>query len=532
MKRFTYILFLVALAVFAGCKEEKEAFEDPYSGAKESLGIAISRDIDPQPASGRAGATVTVAATGLERYKDNIEFTFNGVPAKILSVTDSEITVEVPDNASSGVTSIIVDNQVTIGPYFTVEGLVNIDPTFQTSIGTNGRVNQYFPLTEETNILVGGFTNYDNKGLLSPLNRIIRITDEGALDRTFRVGKAANGQLFSFVPVGNKYIIAGSFSGYGQQFNISNITALNTNGSVDTAAYDTYLTDSTGFTSNFPRFNGGTNSAIERMYPSGDKVIATGNFRYYVKRTYDQPNFLGVKDTIILDSTEIRQIIRLASDGSLDKTFRFDGSGKAFDGANGFIDTYMHTSGPLAGKMVVFGKFSRFDGKAANNIIRLNADGTIDETFVPGDGADNGISSLNYSEVSDKYIITGNFSSYNGHESIGMAMLNSNGSVASSFAAKAISGGYVNFAKQLSSGLIVAAGNFKTYDNIFRSGFMVLDATGNLAAGYNNTGRFSGNLRDVIETTTATQKKALILIGAFTVFDNIDVGNIVRVTIE
>ncbi|HTN22289.1 MAG TPA: DUF5008 domain-containing protein [Pelobium sp.] len=534
MKKLKYILSILALffVVLAGCKNEDDVFEDPYSGAKESLGVSISRDLVPEPMNGSAGTSVVIKASGLMPYKEKLKFLFNGVEAKVISVTETEITVEVPENASSGVTSIVIDNQVVVGPEFTVDGLVNIDPTFLTKIGTNRQVNQYYRLSDNRNILVGAFTDYDNKGLLSPLNRILRIDDNGGLDRTFRPGRASNGDLSSFVEFGNRYIIAGGFSGYGIQGNISNITALSTNGSIDTLQYDTYMKNTTGIIKYFPSFNGGTNSYIDRLYTFDNKLIATGNFRYYIKRIYDQPNYLNTKDSVILDSTEIRQVIRLGADGALDKTYRFNPGGVAFEGANGYIDSYMHTSGPLAGKLVIFGKFSRFDGQAAKNIIRLNADGTIDNTFNPGNGTDNAISSLKYNPDTDQYLITGSFRAYGGHDSPGIAMLKSNGEPVNTFTAKPIVGGYATFAKQLSSGLIVVAGNFRTYGGIFRSGFMILEATGELAAGYNNTGRFSGNLRDVIETKSADDKKALLLIGAFNKFDNVDINNIVRITIE
>ncbi len=534
MKKVKYILSTLALffVVLAGCKNDKNVFENPYSGAKESLGISISRDLVPDPKNGDAGTSVFVKVTGLVPYKLRLKFLFNGVEAKILSVTETGITAEVPENASSGVTSIVVDNQVIIGPEFIVNGLVNIDPTFLTKIGTNRHINQYYKLTNDRNILVGAFSDYDNKGLLSPLNRILKIDDNGGLDRTFRPGRAANGELSSFVELGSRYIVAGGFSGYGIQGNISNITALVNNGGVDSLQYDTYMKDSTGVIKYFPRFNGGTDGYIDRLYVLNNKLIATGNFRYYVKRIYDKPNYLNTKDSVILDSTEIRQIVRLAGDGALDKTYRFNASGVAFEGANGYIDSYMHTSGPLLGKLVIFGKFSRFDGQAAKNIIRLNADGTIDNTFDPGTGADNGISTLKYNPDTDQYLITGGFRAFNGHESPGIAMIKSDGGMVSTFTAKPLVGGYATFAKQLSSGLVVVSGNFRTYGGIFRSGFMILNATGELAAGYNNTGRFSGNLNDVIETQSADNKKALLLIGGFTKFDNTDINNIVRITIE
>src|SRR5690606_23353445 len=129
---------------------------------------------------------------------------------------------------------------------------------------------------------------------------------------------------------------------------------------------------------------------------------------------YDQPNERETRDTTILDSIEIRHIARLNLDGTLDKSFRFNGN-TAFSGANGNMATLMHESGPLQGKMLVFGQFTRFDGQAAGYITRLNPDGTIDNTFNPGGvGANYYISNVTYNEQTNKYLAVGQFVTYNG----------------------------------------------------------------------------------------------------------------------
>src|SRR5690606_1230334 len=109
---------------------------------------------------------------------------------------------------------------------------------------------------------------------------------------------------------------------------------------------------------------------------------------------------------------------------------------------------------------------------------------------------------------------------------------NYDGSLDESFKARAFGGGNVYFAKQLSDGLIVVSGNFRTYDGIFRNGFMVLGPTGELAAGYNTTGNFGGGLSDAIETQSADGKRALLLIGDIYRFDSKPARNIIRVTLE
>jgi len=192
----------------------------------------------------------------------------------------------------------------------------------------------------------------------------------------------------------------------------------------------------------------------------------------------------------------------------------------------------MHSEPEKLEKLVVFGRFTTFDGQPAGRLVRLNPDGAIDNSFTPGAGADNVISSLTYNVNTKKYLITGDFRHYAGKEAPGIALLNENGTLDESFTGKEFEGGYVGFARQLNDGLIVVSGGFKKYNHVTRNGFMVLTPTGDFAPGYNATGTFSGGLADIIETRSADGKRALLLIGGFYRFDNQPVSNIIRITLE
>src|SRR5690606_10149398 len=366
-----------------------------------------------------------------------------------------------------------------------------------------------------------------------PLNRIVRTFSDGTYDPSFRTGSGANGFLTSFLPFGNKYVITGRFSGYGQRTeNISNITLLNTNGTIDTMGIHTFRRpDQTDTIKYFPSFNGGTDGYIDEVYEQDGKLIVTGNFRYYISRRYDEPNLYETRDTVILDSVEARQIIRLNADGSLDKSFRFSGD-KTFQGGNGGIGTYMHQQGTLAGKILVRGEFTTFDGQPAGYITRLNRDGTIDPDFKSGSGANYYIRSATYNEQMEKYVIAGPFKSYDGTPAVGIAVLNKDGTIDPSFKARTLEGGHAYYAEMLNDGLIVVSGLFTKYDGVTRNGFMVLNPDGSLAPGYNATGAFGGFMSDIVETKTEDNKRALLLMGDFYRFDNEEVNNFIRVVLE
>ncbi|MET4080942.1 hypothetical protein ABIB40_000887 [Pedobacter sp. UYP30] len=539
MKKINYILafFILACLVFQGCKKTSTDFKDPYADGRPSLGVLLTPTTPPSPAIGAPGTEVTFQAKGFMKYKDKMVFYFNGEEAEVKNVTETTIVAIVPANGSGGVVSIGIDDQLVIGPVFAVTGNIKFDPSFRATAGTDNSVNSVYSLPDGRNLVLGNFTNYDNKGFILPVNRIARVSENGEYDATFRSGKGASGVLSRAVQIGNRIYIAGGFGGYDQRgSDISNITALFTNGSIDTIQIKTKkkptLTD-TVTRKWFPKFNGGTNEYINRVYNHQGKILATGDFRFYVKRTYDKDNYNFTRDTVILDSTEIRQILKFNLDGSLDKTYRFNvATGKGNAGANGHIDSYMHTEGPLLEKLLIFGNFTTFDGQPAGKILRLKVDGTLDPTFTPGSGANEYIASLTYNIATKKYFITGGFNSYNGTPVPGMALLNEDGTIDKSFIAQRFDTGFATYAQQLSNGLIVVTGSFRKYGGVSRNGFMVLTAKGDLAKGYNATGPFNGYVSDIKETKSADGKMALLLMGRFNRFDLKDVNNIIRVTVE
>lgn len=526
---------LAAILVLSACQKEQEKFEEPYPAGKNPLGIVMDNSQEPNPASGLPGTEVKVKAIGLTLYADQLVVRFNGEQAEINEITAEGFTVKVPDYASTGVISVSVGDAVVFGPNFSVTGRLNPDPTFRAVNGANRDVSRALQLSDGKYIFVGDFTNYDNKGIVKPINRIVRTFSDGSYDASLRSGKGANGYLMDINMVNDKLFISGAFNGYDQRTeNISNLAMLHTNGSIDTIGIKTFRRpDQTDTTKYFPRFNGGTDGSISRVYPHQGKLLITGNFRYYLSRQYDKPNRYETRDTVIVDSTEFRHVARLNLDGTLDKTFRFnEATNQGFSGGNGNVSTYMHNEGPNKDKLVVFGSFTRFDDQAAGYIVRLKENGTIDESFKSGTGANKQIFSLTFNPVTRKYLITGIFTSYDGQPAVGMALLNEDGSLDPSFTARPLDVGTFGLAQQLSDGLIVVDGSFQKYDNITRNGFMVLNPDGSLAVGYNATGVFTGGLSNIIETKSEDNKRALLLIGSFYRFNNQPVNSITRLVIN
>jgi len=126
---------------------------------------------------------------------------------------------------------------------------------------------------------------------------------------------------------------------------------------------------------------------------------------------------------------DAEQILRLNTDGSIDSTF----TPATVGGSDGFPDVWQILVQPDA-KVLVAGFFFTFAGNdARDGIVRLMSDGSVDSTFAPVT-----INGSVYSvalQADGKILIGGTFSNVNGVANPGVARLKANGSLDSSFQA-------------------------------------------------------------------------------------------------
>ncbi|SDD70581.1 delta-60 repeat domain-containing protein [Mucilaginibacter pineti] len=520
---------LLLLFVQVSCKKTAVLQADPYGGGKSSLGIKFVAE-DPNPNSGSAGDAVTFKVTGLLSHKGNFQFLVNEIEATVTDVSDSTVTITIPENASSGGTTVIADGQSFFGPRFTVDGKVSIDASFKAVNGTNAAINDLFVTNDGSYLMVGAFTNFESQAPATPVNRIVLISRDGQFQTDFNAGAGAGGTLQTINRLDNgQYIVGGSLATFNNRKGINGITRLNIDGSLDSASIEVInlkpTIPSLGLDT-VATFNGGVYGSVVKSFVRNGKITILGNFQNYVKYFY----LRSTRDFKVADVTKMNQIARLTTDGTMDSTFNYNPvTRQGYAGGNGDInDAFMQTDG----KIVAVGAFSTFNGVSANHIVRLNLDGSVDETFKAGAGADGAVTSVRYNTTTGKIILAGAFKTFDGKNKNGVVLLNADGSTDDTFQFSELVGGVPNFAGQLNNGKILVSGNFNKYNAIVRQGFMILNADGSLAAGYNNTGAFEGKINKVIETTSALGNPAVVLVGDFVKFDNTRVGNIVRVELK
>jgi len=155
------------------------------------------------------------------------------------------------------------------------------------------------------------------------------------------------------------------------------------------------------------------------------------------------------------DGNSYNALIRLNSDGSIDTSFVIG------TGFNGYIITLEVLSD---GKILLGGDFTSYDGNSYNALIRLNSDGSIDTSFVIGTGFIGGLVNSIKQQLDDKILVGGSFTSYDGNSYNFIIRLNSDGSIDNSFVIGTGFDDEVYTITIQSDGKILAGGQFTSYD--------------------------------------------------------------------
>jgi hypothetical protein len=117
------------------------------------------------------------------------------------------------------------------------------------------------------------------------------------------------------------------------------------------------------------------------------------------------------------------RILRLNSDGTIDNSFSI---------GTGFNDVVNAIAIQTDGKILVAGSFTSYNNSSVNRIVRLNSDGTIDTSFNIGTGFNDYINKL-VLQTDGKIILGGVFTNYNGTTHNRIIRLMVNGAVDNSF---------------------------------------------------------------------------------------------------
>ncbi len=206
-----------------------------------------------------------------------------------------------------------------------------------------------------------------------------------------------------------------------------------------------------------------------------------------------------------VNSVARSRIARLNSDGSLDTSFN-PGSG-----TGGSVNAIAIQTD---GKIVIGGNFTSYNGVARNRVARLNTDGSLDAGFNPGTGA-NDMVTTTVLQPDGKILVGGNFTQINSVPQGRIARLNANGSVDNTFSGDA---NYtVNSIAIQGDGKLVIGGNFGAYGVAGISRIARLQTNGALDNSFNPG---TGANNSVFAVSVQDDGK-IIIAGTFTAVNDI-----------
>jgi uncharacterized delta-60 repeat protein len=348
-------------------------------------------------------------------------------------------------------------------------------PVYFSGQGFNNNVNALSKVSGTDKLYIGGgFTNYPSG---TTLNRMVRVNQNGTPDTSFNIGTGfgPSGAVSSITedPTTGKVYVGGSFTTFTGT-TVNRFLRLNSDGSRDTT-----FNTGTGF------FGG---QVYDSKIQSDGKVIAFGYFTGFT----GSANF---------------GIIRLNTDGSQDTTFSA-GTGFRPTGqlvTNGIIDSN--------GKIVCVGQFTGYNGTAYGRIIRLNSDGSVDNTFSAGTGFNSSTYGGVHELSNGQYMVFGDFTSFNGVSINRAVRLNSNGTLDITYGPSSIQNAVLGSTID-SQNRAYIIGAFNSLSGITNIGIGRLTSGGTYDTSYVTNGGFNAGGGQAIYSKVLVENSGSILWGS------------------
>jgi uncharacterized delta-60 repeat protein len=351
---------------------------------------------------------------------------------------------------------------------FSQAGLLDIN--FNPETNAQGLIGAIAIQPDGKIVVVGGFTYYNGQ----PAFGFGRLNTDGSVDATFQPTSVVDNGMSVALQSDGKILVGDAGGG------TSGIRRFDANGSVDAT---------------FNISTGGANGEVLAIKVQTDgKILIGGRFTFY-------------------NGVARNGIARINADGSLDASFN---PGTGINTPGDAVETMeLQTDG----KIFVAGSFAQYNGTTVNNVARLNTDGTLDTGYLANTGS--GIAGFVYTSVlqpDGKIIVAGNFSSFNGFARNSIVRINTNGTIDNTFLTNlsdGFQGGGVFALSLQTDGKIIAAGDFTTFTSggapNSRTRIVRLNANGTIDSG-SVIGQTFPSI-DVLVFATAIQTDGQIWVG-------------------
>jgi uncharacterized delta-60 repeat protein len=389
------------------------------------------------------------------------------------------------------------------GNFARLDSAGNFDAAFNTNLGTgfDSFSSAIFVRNDQSILVGGGFNTFDGQAV----GKMLALNADGTLDTTFtsNLGTGFNGTVRSlaFQNSDEKIVLGGEFTTLNGQSS-PHLVRLFNDGTEDTI-FSSRL--GSGFNAPVGTVGIDVNNPLEKLVVGGDFTVFRGQARGFVTRMSEGGE--------------------LPAPAANEDTDFYDNLGTAFDGQVNAVASQPD------GKILVGGSYNDFNGHNCVNLVRLNLDGTEDAAFCDnlGSGFNSAVFSITV-QSDGKIIVTGSFDIVNGVTSSAVVRLNADGTIDEDFTDNLGTGfnGEIYEAAVQPDGKIILVGIFGTFNGDPHQGIIRLNATGTIDQ------QFSDNMGTGLDPSGSAQSLALqpdgkiVVSGSFINYNGIPHGSIFR----
>ena len=393
-----------------------------------------------------------------------------------------------------------------------------LDAVFDPGSGTDGGISGMILQPDNKILIFGGFSTVNG---VPRFASIARLESNGMLDAAFNPGNvisfdglddgAGNATSNGFVQAvvlqpGGKIVVFGQFyyviTGPGANVPRSCVARFNSDGTFD-ATYN----PGTGFTSLAGPDTASVSAVVRQtIAPNDGKIVVLGDFDGY-------------------NGNPAVRMLRLDINGAYDPTFNTPAPIPA-----GAFALFAQADD----QVIVFGNFLTFAGGPHNAMVRLSAAGVVDAGFNTAefkDYGDPGQVAGVAQQADGKLVVAGYFHTLGGATANNVARLETNGTRDAGFATGSACGalGFNAFALAVrpSDQEILVGGWFPSYDGVNRNNIALLKTDGSLEPAFAPSSGVTDALPEIYSIVTQPDGK-IIIGGLFTSFNGIPLHNIVR----
>lgn len=320
--------------------------------------------------------------------------------------------------------------------------------------------------------------------------KMARLNFPGSVDTSFVPGIGANDVVNAIaLQPDDRILFAGAFTSYAGT-NRSGVVRVLLDGTLDTT---------------FNPGSGTDNPVLDLALNTNGAAVLVGEFSSY-------------------NGFNRNRVVLINPDGSINL---------AFDPGTGANDRVravaLHTNGVYASKAVVVGDFDEINGTPVSRIARLNlADGSLDAAFTANVAAavtNGSVHAVAIQSVDEKILIGGIFSSVNGVDRFGVARLNPDGTLDTTFdTGLGVNNTVFDIAVQ-GDGKIIIVGDFTSYNGIAANRITRLNSDGSLDPTIN----FGTGANNFISSVSIQDDAKIVIGGGFTDYNGVPRNYLTRI---